>query len=217
MVVAEWDGRTRAQTTQALKPTDVRLKSGSTIKKDFKDTYEGNREKGFKSVIPETKADKLQEVYSKINKERNKEGKYDELYRLKENSSKLTQAEITKIIEGSDISAESKKAYKEALVYKEGKRESVKETIKSQMTAPNGKPSNLNEVQHKLVRTPAFKKWFGDWENDAKNASKVVDENGEPLVVYHGTDRKFDVFDMSKLGSSTGNSVVDDFVKEAVV
>lgn len=53
--------------------------------------------------------------------------------------------------------------------------------------APNGKPSNLNEKQWKQVRTPEFKKWFGDWENDPANASKVVDENGEPRVVYHGT------------------------------
>ena len=55
------------------------------------------------------------------------------------------------------------------------------------MKAPNGKPTNLTEDQWIAVRTPAFKAWFGDWENDPENASKVVDENGEPLVVYHGT------------------------------
>ena len=55
-----------------------------------------------------------------------------------------------------------------------------------QNLAPNGKPSNLSPEQYKLVRTPAFKKWFGDWETDPENASKVLDENGEPLVVYHG-------------------------------
>jgi len=53
--------------------------------------------------------------------------------------------------------------------------------------APNGKPSNLTEKQYQQVRTPEFKNWFGDWENDPANASKVVDENGEPLVVYHGS------------------------------
>lgn len=37
------------------------------------------------------------------------------------------------------------------------------------------------------VRTPLFKNWFGDWENDPQNASVVVDEYGEPKVVYHGT------------------------------
>jgi hypothetical protein len=55
------------------------------------------------------------------------------------------------------------------------------------LLAPNGKPSNLTPEQYKLVRTPAFKEWFGDWENDPENASKVVDENGEPLVLNHST------------------------------
>jgi 8-oxo-dGTP pyrophosphatase MutT (NUDIX family) len=65
----------------------------------------------------------------------------------------------------------------------------------SVLLAPNGKPSNLKHEQYKLVRTPQFKAWFGDWENDPENASKVVDENGEPLVVYHGTQGDFNVFD----------------------
>ena len=56
------------------------------------------------------------------------------------------------------------------------------------MKAPNGKPTNLTEKQWVQVRTKAFKNWFGDWENDSKNASKVVDKNGEPLVVYHTRD-----------------------------
>jgi hypothetical protein len=39
-----------------------------------------------------------------------------------------------------------------------------------------------------LTDTPEFKEWFGD--------SKVVDENGEPLVVYHGaTAADFEAFD----------------------
>lgn len=54
------------------------------------------------------------------------------------------------------------------------------------LLAPNGKPSNLTEKQYVQVRTKAFKEWFGDWENDPENASKIVDENGEPLVVYRG-------------------------------
>lgn len=55
------------------------------------------------------------------------------------------------------------------------------------MLAPNGQPTNLTEKQWAQVRTQAFKDWFGDWENDPANASKVVDENGEPKVVYRGT------------------------------
>lgn len=56
------------------------------------------------------------------------------------------------------------------------------------MLAPNGKRSNLDMDRWALVRTKNFKEWFGDWENDPENASKVVDENGEPKVVYHGTN-----------------------------
>jgi len=51
--------------------------------------------------------------------------------------------------------------------------------------------------QKGIVKTesPQFKEWFRD--------SKVVDKKGGPLVVYHGTDSKFDTFDLSKLGFST--------------
>ena len=46
------------------------------------------------------------------------------------------------------------------------------------------------------VRTPLFKNWFGDWENDPKSSSVVVDEYGEPKVVYHGTSSGgFEVFE----------------------
>ena len=56
------------------------------------------------------------------------------------------------------------------------------------------------------VRTPAFKEWFGDWENDPKNASKVVNPNtGEPLVVYHGSKSgEFTVFDPKQTGRRFG-------------
>lgn len=65
------------------------------------------------------------------------------------------------------------------------------------MKAPNGKPTNLTERQWLQVRTKAFKNWFGDWINNPSEASKVIDENGEPLVVYHETDVKWDTFDPS--------------------
>lgn len=44
----------------------------------------------------------------------------------------------------------------------------------------------------KPIDTPAFRRWFGD--------SKVVDKNGEPLVVYHGTGDEFFVFEQQKSG-----------------
>lgn len=74
----------------------------------------------------------------------------------------------------------------------------AKRDSEGNLLAPNGKKSNLTEKQYAQVRTKAFKDWFGDWENNPKNASKVVDENGEPLVVYHESPNKFTTFDTSK-------------------
>lgn len=71
---------------------------------------------------------------------------------------------------------------------------------KETLLAPNGKQSNLTSEQWHLVRTPQFKKWFGDWENEPEYSSKVVDENGEPLVVYHGT-KKYDRFNKFRKGA----------------
>lgn len=52
----------------------------------------------------------------------------------------------------------------------------------------------LNSEGNYLGRTEEeirnFYKWFGD--------SKVVDEEGKPLVVYHGTTEQFDTFDRTK-------------------
>jgi hypothetical protein len=41
-----------------------------------------------------------------------------------------------------------------------------------------------------------FKNWFGDWQNDPENASKVVNPDGTPKVMYHGTnaDQDFHIF-----------------------
>lgn len=71
------------------------------------------------------------------------------------------------------------------------------------MRAPNGRPTNLDERQWVQVRTPAFRAWFGDWENDPENASMAMDENGEPRVVYHGTPNDFTAFRRDFLGSTT--------------
>lgn len=60
------------------------------------------------------------------------------------------------------------------------------------MKAPNGADTNLTPKQWAQVRTNAFKDWFGDWENSPEKASKVVDENGEPKVVFHGTPLRRD-------------------------
>lgn len=82
------------------------------------------------------------------------------------------------------------------------------------MKAPNGKDSNLTERQWLQVRTKAFKEWFGDWENNPSKASKVVDENGEPLVVYHGqvsTFREFHPHSSSRYNRTQENGLKKKF------
>lgn len=89
-----------------------------------------------------------------------------------------------------------------------GGRQAIIDKAKADGTylkAPNGQPTNLSEDQWTTVRTPEFKNWFGDWENDPENASKVVDNNGEPMVVYHGTNATFDEF--KKMPSKRGTIV----------
>lgn len=47
------------------------------------------------------------------------------------------------------------------------------------MKAPNGKDSNLNEKQWLQVRTKAFKKWFGDWENPIQVSTATAIERAK--------------------------------------
>ena len=45
---------------------------------------------------------------------------------------------------------------------------------------------NMNISEN--VQSQQFKRWFGDWQNDPAHASKVVNADGTPKVVYHQTD-----------------------------
>lgn len=55
-------------------------------------------------------------------------------------------------------------------------------------------PSIKRSPARDITNTPEFKRWFGD--------SKVVDESGAPLEVYHATGAKFNAFDPGKTGSN---------------
>lgn len=46
--------------------------------------------------------------------------------------------------------------------------------------------AGLEDKLKEFTRTTEFKAWFGDWEQAPETASKLVDENGRPLVVYSG-------------------------------
>lgn len=101
------------------------------------------------------------------------------------------QGLLSPIYASGNISiAQFKKIFNNKFVEFKTEKQLIKEKAIADGTflkAPNGKQSNLSENLWLTVRRQSFKNWFGDWENDPQNASKVVDENGEPLVVYHGT------------------------------
>jgi hypothetical protein len=65
--------------------------------------------------------------------------------------------------------------------------EAVRQRIESMRT--------VNKNPSPMTQTPAFRKWFA--------GSKVVDDQGNPLRVYHGTTADFSAFDKSKVGSFT--------------
>lgn len=55
-----------------------------------------------------------------------------------------------------------------------------------------------------IIYSDKFKKWFGDWENDSDDSSKVVDTSGKPKIVLHGTPNlDFTSFNLNKVGSNT--------------
>lgn len=60
--------------------------------------------------------------------------------------------------------------------------------------------SNGNRIAKTAEGLRAFYEWFGD--------SKVVDKQGRPLVVYHGTRAKFSEFDKAKKGQASDVSRV---------
>ncbi len=63
VVVSKWDGRTRAQSVTALKPTDSQVKTGNVITKSFKESYEPN-----KGADTSDKVSPLVAIYDKITK-----------------------------------------------------------------------------------------------------------------------------------------------------
>ena len=52
------------------------------------------------------------------------------------------------------------------------------------------------------TQSQQFKRWFGDWQNNPKAASKVVNADGTPMIMYHGSPAQFTIFDKKKAKSS---------------
>ena len=64
----------------------------------------------------------------------------------------------------------------------------------------------VNKKINNITQSKQFIRWFGDWQNSPAKASKVVDNNGEPLVLYHQTGKEFTTFDTKQKGSGEFDS-----------
>lgn len=72
---------------------------------------------------------------------------------------------------------------------------------------PEGRFSaSAEQTENEQTETEAFKKWFGDWQNHPESASKVVNADGTPKVVYHGTGAEFWTFDLNQSGKNYGDT-----------
>lgn len=91
--------------------------------------------------------------------------------------------------EGYTAQQASVEAVKDRLDTLRSQRADVMAQVKSAQPARAGKISESKAQQS----GPGFKAWF--------KGSKIVDENGDPMVLYHGTHTSFDVFKPSKEGA----------------
>jgi len=96
---------------------------------------------------------------------------------------RLMPAEAAEL-DGTDVFDGSKAIYKDELVARIRKA-----------TAPIASRA-------RQIDTPEFRRWFAD--------SKVVDADGNPLVVYHGTRSDVSEFDRGTIGSATDDGFLGD-------
>ena len=58
--------------------------------------------------------------------------------------------------------------------------------------------ASVRQAESDQTETAAFKDWFGDWQNQPESASKVVNADGTPKVMYRGGNETFNIFDRKK-------------------
>lgn len=71
-----------------------------------------------------------------------------------------------------------------------------------------------NESGIGLITDTKLQNWLSEVKGSFENSSKVVDENGEPMVVYHGTRYDFNAFRFSNLENAFYFTVNPDYAKE---
>ena len=96
-------------------------------------------------------------------------------------------------------------------VYENGRRDSEKDRTRGKFSLKNLNNGSFDKVENNTtnvqIKSDNFKNWFGDWENDPSKASKVVNEDGTPKVVY-GTQNNLTI---------DSNAVVSIFGKDNAI
>ena len=133
--------------------------------------------------------------------------KYNKKYQYKKNKSH----NLSDISKDTGVSRSGlQKIYNKGIGAYKTNPQSVRPTVTSKeqwamarvySSVMGGKASKVDAKELKMemggiLNNPNFKEWFGD--------SKVVDENGNPLVVYHGTGGDFEVFNKEYQNEATG-------------
>lgn len=69
----------------------------------------------------------------------------------------------------------------------------------SEFLAMNESLADYTPALKSLIHTEKFKDWFGDWSDRNSDHSLIVDDDGYPLIMYHGSNvkgiEKFDMHD----------------------
>ncbi len=146
-----------------------------------------------------TEYDNLPEDFSDETELNNKVGEMQLLQDIKDG----TLADVDKSRAEALISNYEQSEPQLAAALKAALNNSVNKTTvqpKFQSIETAGAENNQTAVARKEWETKGtesrfFKKWFDD--------SKVVDETGKPLIVYHGSENSFDTFDRERLGTKS--------------
>jgi len=147
----------------------------------------------LESLLGSLPKEQAQDVYSKVLNDERVSPLLDEVMAFRNEISKKQGNKTLNQYIASEATQEEKARAEELFKKVDQKQlEIAKEIIKEQQNPQKIFQEGIkyDENGKAEINTPEFKEWFGD--------SKVVDENGQPLVVYHGTDAEFDTFDMSK-------------------
>lgn len=92
----------------------------------------------------------------------------------------------------------------------ERQRESVKKLYQDTdkwLKAPNGNQTKLSEEQWIAVRTPNFKRWFGNWEFNENKIVKTVELNDSEVEFNHNNAREVEKWLKENL---SGKSIIID-------